>query len=1471
MDIPGNGLLTSLWQWVTAKETRRLLLTVAPVLLVVLALGLRLYGVSWDQGNFFHPDERSILMRSDCMYRVLAETPGYEECTVGHRDPVFHQTVPGLPSPGVFLDAERSPLNPHWFPIGAISLYLLVAVRFILSPFVEMDLQSMAVAGRTLSALADVGSVVLVYLLGRRLYGTRVGLLAMALTTLAVFHIQRSHFYRPETFIVLLALASFWFMLNVIQKRRWQDSALLGLMVGLAFAVKQTMLPILVPVGITYGYILYQELRSRETAPAWPQVREVGRAMVLMGLVASATFLILAPYTLIDLSTFISHNLREADIVRDPGLVPYTVYYIGMPWFWYEVRQTAVWGLGLPLGLAAWGGLVFALVANVRRPRIGDVLLLSWALFFFFSVTYFEVKFLRYIFPLMPVLILFGARALFALFDWVRQTRPALTRLATGIIVFVVAATAFYALAFEQVYARPHTAVQASDWINANVPHGTTILTDNHWDEGIPNLGRYRVSQLKMYDGDTPTKMPSLARDLARAEYLISYSDRPYGSITRVPERYPLSSQYYQLLFSGELGYQVEQAFTSYPHLLGVAFVDDTFTRPGLPVPELLQESSSAPLSLNLGHADQNLIDYDHPKVLLFRNVQHLSDRELLERLLPPQEPEGKPLGLMLSPEDAATQQAGGTWARLFQRDAFANRFPLFTWLFLVESIALVTLPLALLLFSALPDRGYLLAKPLGILLVAYPTWLLASLKLLPFTRGSIFLAVLLVAFVSFLVLRARGAQIRQALRDRWRLFLLAEALFLLAFLAFYLLRLANPDLWHPFRGGEKPMDFAYLNAVIRSTSMPPFDPWFAGGYLNYYYMGQFIIATLIKASGILPVVAYNLVIPLLFALTFSLAFSLVYNLAAALRRDTGQRSAFPLHPVLAGLAAAFFVAVLANLVNVAQLVYGAWQVVAQGERFLAFDHHWFWDPSRAITTLGLWDCPSATKECASITEFPFFTFLFADLHAHLIVIPFDLLALGLALALVLGPIRGTGWPRMVGLFLLLALTVGSLRAINTWDYPTYLLVGIGALLVMEYTRARQLSLRVILRSALWALLLFGLGYVLFLPYLLQYETFSLGVQASKWQTPLYIYLAIHAVFVFLVVTFLIDHARRYLLSPGPAEEPWYRRLRQTLRTINGALLLIEILVIPLAAAILLAVLGYGAVAFLLVLLVVAVLLATRFLASYHPYTPHLLFGLLLVGTGVALGIGVDLVTVKPDIDRMNTVFKFYLQAWVLLALASAFFLGRIGFLWQPARGLRRIGKGAWLAGLLLLVLGSSVYPILGTRARLADRFQVLPLSNDGTAFTASATYYDEGRPIPLAWDAQAIRWLQDNLSGSPVMLEAVTPTYRWGSRISVYTGLPTVLGWDWHQTQQRRDYSWAIEERKRDVHTMYASPSPEEALELLRQYNVAFVYVGPVERLYYPVWGLEKFAAMDGTSLELIYPQHPEVNPEVLIYRVLP
>ena len=1493
-------------------------------LILVVALGLRLYGIGWDQGYGFHPDERSIYMRSDCMYRVLAEAPAYADCTRDHPE-----MEPGFPTGGAFFDAERSPLNPHWFPLGSIIIYLLVFSRFIIELFTDpKPLLHMAYVGRTISALADVAGIFLVYLLGKRIYSRRVGLLAAALVALAVIHIQLSHFYRPETILVFLLLASFWFMLQVMERRRLRDSILLGLFVGLAFAVKVSVLPLVLPLMLAYGFRLFATPEGEGRMPLREEVDRVLGHALLAAVVAGAAFIAITPYAIIDLPNFVGWIAREADIAQTAGLVPYTIQYIGSTPFLYELRQTSLWGLGLPLGIVAWGGLLFTIFKVTKKgpARRAELLFLAWVVPNFLLVASFEVKFLRYIFPIIPFLILMGSAMLFWMLDQARSlSRPSAGTTARakrliarysphaviGVMAFVVGATTFYALSFERVYSRPHPALQVSRWINENVPQNSTIITDNHWDEGIPDIYSYQVKQIPIYESDNPLakKTNTIAGLLSQGDYLVFYSNRTYGSVARVPERYPLSSRYYHLLFSGELGYRLEKAFTAYPKLLGVAFVDDTFTRAGIPEPEFLKDSRPAALSLNLGYADNDVITYDHPKVLLFRNVEGLPRAQLFDRLteqLPKEVPE---LGLMLSPEQKAAQRQGGTWSEIIKRDSWTNKFPILAWLLLVEIIYLAALPLATFLFRPLPDRGIILARLLGILGVCYVAWLLASLGWMGFSRASVLTGILAVAFLSGLVLVTRWREFTEFLRRNWRLLAIGEVLFLVAFLSFVAIRMANPDLWHLYRGGDKPMDFAYLNAILRSTYMPPYDPWFAGGYLNYYYWGQFVVATLIKGTGIVPAVAYNLAVPLLFALTVTGAYSLVYNITAGIRRLSpaaggppspieresrdGVGPRLPLTsshegmevpgqtvpdrssrlsghwgrwvhslawgPVAAGLVGGLFVAVIGNLDGIAQIVRGGWNNMFRGADFPSLDFiSYFWRSSRMLPNLEdvtpsaliFWLPDKLTQNPdigPHITEFPFFSFLLADLHAHMITIPFTLLVLGLAFSLLVGLKTASRW-WLIPSTVALALALGSLWAINSWDYPSYailvvILIGAGFYLRPGSPMAR-LGGFIVLASATVLL-----SVLAFLPFHMNFHPFPTGLDVSKWRTPIHFYLGIHGLFLFLSATFLIYISRSRLkeLLASLVHLPSSVRdvppsLLSRARGVSWTLLAGSVATV---GAIYLAAAGYWTAALLSMVLMFTILAIKEVLSNRMYSAPYTVVPLVLIAFALLIGIGMEFVRVQDDIGRMNTLFKFYLEAWVLFGIGSAYILWYLG-----SEGLFRLRgmsltRGVWL-GMLAILLGASfIYPVLGTRSRLADRFSTQNMTLDGADYMRSTVHFEEDQPIELRWDYEAIRWLQDNVKGSPVVLEAQNDAHHWSSRIADYTGLPTVLGWTWHQTQQRMRYRDAVSGRVSVVREMYSTQDMKRALELLRVYEVEYVVVGQLERAYYPAQGLRKFDTM--------------------------
>ena len=681
------------------------------VLVAVVALLLRMHGLGWDQGNFFHPDERSLYLRAECMYLTLASDPRHLHCA----NPDFPPDEAGVPSPATFFDAERSPLNPHWFPLGSVLIYALVGVRAALEVVMDqVRLQDLAMAGRILAGLADTGSVLLLFALGARFYGWKVGLLASLLGAFSVGAVQLAHFYRPEPFTILLALASLWFMADVMERGRWRDHLRLGAAVGLSLALKATSVHLLGPLMLTYGVLIWRAWGFyRHMVPVVGMVQVVGQGVVAAS-VALLVFGVLQPYAFLDYRKFAADLAWETSVARTAGLVPYTLQYVGVPNVIYELRQTSLWALGFPLGVAAWAGLAATALVGWWRPKLSDLLLLAWAVPALATVMAFEVKFLRYVAPVMPVLIILGSRWMVEAHRWAKQRSVTLAHGTLAVAGFVVCATIFYSLAFQTVYTRDHPAVQASMWVRETIPPGSTLLTDNHWDEGFPNLHGYVVRQLPMYEADTLDKLEGVVEELASADYLLIYSNRPFGSIARLPDRFPLSSSYYRRLFDGDLGYELDRAFASYPALAGVSFVHDPFTRATVKAPENLPGAQPSGVVLRLGYADENVTNYDHPLVLVFRNVERLEAIELLDRILL-SGPDLQREPLLLSQQAWEAQRTGGTWTELFSESGWTNRFSWLVWLGLVEAIGLVALPLVVVALRRLPDRGVVIGAPVGL------------------------------------------------------------------------------------------------------------------------------------------------------------------------------------------------------------------------------------------------------------------------------------------------------------------------------------------------------------------------------------------------------------------------------------------------------------------------------------------------------------------------------------------------------------------------------------------------------------------------------------------------------------------------------------------------------------------------------------------------------------------------------------
>jgi len=1609
-------------------------LLVALALIGILAAGayLRLIGLDWDEGQHLHPDER---------FLSLVES-----------------AIEPVDSLAAYFDTHNSSLNPNnrghgFYVYGDFPIILTQYVGRSLEKFTYSDVY---LVGRALSAGADLLALLFAFLIGRRLYDARVGLLAGALYALAAFPIQQSHFFTVDSFTNAFVTAAFLFATRALDGHRWPDFVLFGLMLGLGMASKVTVFPL--------GLILLLAVMLRELPEVplrygleavWrdpPSRERLLRALAGLALAGTMTFLVFRaamPYAFLppgassNPASVLSRVLAPAGLAPNPlwldqmrevrfqvsgqADIPPNHQWASRPALIFPWLNMVRFGMGWPLGLAAWLAFAWAIWEIVRGHRgwQGHLLLVAWVGFFFVWQGSGWVKTMRYYLPVYPSLILLAAWALVTLWDRVAALRRArrLSRrhwsaaLSGGLLAGVLLSTGAWGFAFSRIYTRPVTRVAATDWLYENVPSDVTFavetedgprlvqlglpntwlppgtppddgtapaarytfltedtplsatfespfsgtvtgLTFNHvadpldnttletlrvavsggpendqlldavvsdsfrpapdeprgrtytvsvepfeveagtqytllleatggplalaggslategaWDDPLPlNKEGYNPwgAQLHGYEiemswEDTPEKQQRMLHILDRADYLVISSNRFYDSLRRIPSRWPMSIDYYEALFSGELGFELVADFTSDPNLGPLRFPDQS--------------------------AEEAFTVYDHPRVLIFQKTRAYSS-EGAARILNQAEL-GEIVRLRadlttdppanLDPPRPLRQQGttGQRGSRLFDRDGPLNSIqPLavVVWWLVVVVVGWLAFPILFVALPGLPDRAYPVAKTFGLLLVSWVGWLLASVNLLPWTRLTVLGSVLALGVASILPARRRRADLLAFVRaNRGHLFFI-EVLTLALFLAFLLVRLGNPDLWHPAYGGEKPMDFAYFNAVLRSNTFPPYDPWFAGGTINYYYYGFVLVGAPVKLLSLMPSLAYNLILPTLYALTGMGAFTAAYSLVAPPRDDGAEGvGTFNLDSTpayAAGIAALLMAVVLGNLDQIRTLLFALAEVsgfdpgygfqllpplgaivdglaiqLAQNSPLPVGTGEWYWNATRLIP-VPLNEAGIAT-EPGPISEFPYFTFLYADLHAHMIAMPLSLFALTWAI----GQVRLASLPTPTthrsdfGFWILnltiASLAIGSLRPTNTWDYPTYLLLGVCALGLAEFVRrplADALSVLRALLNWLWrGGALVGLTFLFFLPYLRSYETAYNALDV--WQgshTPIWSYLDAHGLFLFVLITFLVWETRAWLRA---ASVDGLRRWRTQLRLAAILVLL------TLAGAAYLVWKDYPSAMLVIPLALWSLIL---FFRPGLPVEKRAVLALLALA--MALSFFVEVYVLRGDVGRMNTVFKFYLQVWLLLSVGAG---AALAWLWPHVGEWRPRLRSGWLAVFGLLVFLASLYPVTATTAKIADRWSPeAPNTLDGMAYMPYATRHENGTSFSLEPDYEALRWLQDNVEGTPVVLEANTVEYHWGSRVSIYTGLPAVVGWNWHQRQQRSlEPGEVIFSRVHDVATLYGTTDLEVTEELLETYAVTYIIVGDLERAYFEPVGLAKFEQMaqDGL-LRVVY-----------------
>jgi len=824
------------------------------------------------------------------------------------------------------------------------------------------------------------------------------------------------------------------------------------------------------------------------------------------------------------------------------------------------------------------------------------------------------------------------------------------------------------------------------------------------------------------------------------------------------------------------------------------------------------------------------------------------------------------------------------------------------SWYLTVTLLGWLAFPLAFRLFPALADRRYSLSRALGLLVWGYVFWLLTSLKVSQNNAGGLLLGLLILGGLSFWSLGFANRRQQSTDENRivnglssmagWvkhnrRLVINVEILFFLAFAFLAFVRASNPEL----TSAEKPMELMFINSILRSPTFPPRDAWLSGYAISYYYFGYVMTAMLAKLTGVPGTAAHNLMTALIFGLGAIGAYGILYNLLA-LHRESGVEnqdtsdSQSPIPNSRLSILAPLFLLIISNAEGFLEILhrlglfwsgntsaFWSWLDIkdlsdppAQPLGWIPDRYLWWWRASRVISD---YDLSGGFKEI--IDEFPFFSFLHADLHPHVLAIPFDLLAIAAALNLFLGGWRGElnlfGFSLRINRtgFAFLALLLGGLAFLNTWDILVAAVLIIGAYVlsqVMDSGWSWERSEDVIV----FGLPLGILAIILYLPFYLGFSSQAGG------PLPNLVYPTRGAQLWVMFATLLLP-LFAYLIYLWRAEKlpgEWRRAtlltfgLALTLWSISWLLALIIKLIDPQLATAFIQMQGVSDMGTLFVeagikrlsyigglLTLLAVLTpAVAFLLTDNrrPKTVNehsinrprsSVFVLLLIILGTLLVLGPEFIYLRDQFgSRINTIFKFYYQAWMLWSIVAAY---AVAVLLQKLHGGWAI---AFRVGSVMLLLIGLTYPVFSLANRTND-FQIerafslvktIRTSEDENAKTVARQELDSLWTLDYfdmfqrynPDEAAALRWLQNAPIG--VVVEATGGSYSGYARVSTLTGQPALLGWPGHESQWRGGYE-EQGSRQNDVKILYATADWQAANEIISRYNIRYIFVGDLER----------------------------------------
>ena len=582
------------------------------IVIFLLACALRLYGINWDQGTHTHPDERFLTM----VVNKIDWPTNISE----------------------YFDTNTSPLNPHnnKFSFYVYGTWPIIATKSIAQAFNRDTYDLFPLVGRIAVILTDLATLLMVYLIAKTVTN-RIppALYAMFLYAITVLPIQLTHFFTVDPFVVLYVTISTYFLIKGLL------GAPLGVAMGLAVGTKISSV-IMFPI-ICIQYLL-----------VWPFVgtqdssNKIRIKLLLTGIIFAIVFYailrIVYPYLFVGmaLNPKVLANWRELASFDSPTTnFPPGLQWVGTMPFFYSLKQLIVWGLGIPYGILATVAFIHATFVSIQTKKWNGhaTICLIIVGFFIYQSTQFA-KAMRYLGPIYPHIAIISGIYLEQLARVISRrikSRTYRNSIFIGVTILLLA----WPIMFSIIYSRPNTRVAASDWIYNAIPKKSTIAWE-HWDDPLPisrgenSIQQYKTEQLAMFSPDSPKKWREITEQLARSNYIILSSNRVYGGTGQVAKRFIQTYRYYQLLFSNTLGFTLVHQEVSRP-TLPLPWISICLRIPGFSygtVAQTTETCQSRGVSIIDDYADETFTVYDHPKVLIFQNVRHLSQDVLYDLIV---------------------------------------------------------------------------------------------------------------------------------------------------------------------------------------------------------------------------------------------------------------------------------------------------------------------------------------------------------------------------------------------------------------------------------------------------------------------------------------------------------------------------------------------------------------------------------------------------------------------------------------------------------------------------------------------------------------------------------------------------------------------------------------------------------------------------------------------------------------------